>query len=398
MIKEKGTAFGGALLITGTCIGAGMLAMPVVTGQAGFFPSFALNFICWIFMYLTGLLFLETALWMQDGSNLLSMADRFLGPGGKRLGGIAFIFLYGCLLVAYLSGGAFSLMAIVQSASNFNLSYSAVLIFLAFATGIIIFLGDRIIDKVNLILMMGLVLAFGLFMATAFGEIEKAKLGFANWPLAFLATPTLFSVYGYHNIIPSITNYLKRDIALLKKAVFWGTFLPFIIYTLWQLLVLGSIPPEVLEETRREGMSITFAFQKITGYKWLSLLGVYFSLFAILTSLIGVSFSVVDFLADGLSIERHSRKRGMLCFLALMPPALFALYNPNIFVTAMAYAGGFGEALLNGLFPVGMVWVAKYRLGLESHLSKKWSKPLLFSLALFTCAVALFEFYQEFFN
>src|SRR5262245_57600883 len=36
--KPLGVA-GGSLIISGTCIGAGMLAIPVVTAQAGFLPS-----------------------------------------------------------------------------------------------------------------------------------------------------------------------------------------------------------------------------------------------------------------------------------------------------------------------------------------------------------------------
>ena len=36
----KGSVFGGSLLVAGTSIGGGMLALPVLTSLAGFIPSF----------------------------------------------------------------------------------------------------------------------------------------------------------------------------------------------------------------------------------------------------------------------------------------------------------------------------------------------------------------------
>ena len=46
-MKKEGSVFGGMLLIAGSCIGSGMLGIPIVTGVAGFFPSllmFAIDF------------------------------------------------------------------------------------------------------------------------------------------------------------------------------------------------------------------------------------------------------------------------------------------------------------------------------------------------------------------
>ena len=37
---------GGTLLVAGTSIGAGMLALPVVTALGGFFPAFFIYLLC----------------------------------------------------------------------------------------------------------------------------------------------------------------------------------------------------------------------------------------------------------------------------------------------------------------------------------------------------------------
>ena len=54
-----GHLIGGTLLITGTAVGVGMLALPVATGPGGFLPAVTIYIICWLFMLCTGLLLLE---------------------------------------------------------------------------------------------------------------------------------------------------------------------------------------------------------------------------------------------------------------------------------------------------------------------------------------------------
>ena len=70
-------------LVAGTCIGGGMLALPVATGMSGFLPSIAMMTLCWISMTLTALLLLEVSMWMEDGVHLISMTSRILGMPGK---------------------------------------------------------------------------------------------------------------------------------------------------------------------------------------------------------------------------------------------------------------------------------------------------------------------------
>src|SRR5271155_679249 len=96
---------GGILLVSGTTIGAGMLALPIVTGFAGFWPSVALFIVYWLYMTFTAFLMLETNLWMEEHTNLITMAKRTLGRGGQILSWIIYLFLLYTLTTAYLAGG-----------------------------------------------------------------------------------------------------------------------------------------------------------------------------------------------------------------------------------------------------------------------------------------------------
>jgi tyrosine-specific transport protein len=381
----------GVLLIAGTSIGAGMLALPVVTGVSGFIPALAVSTLCWIFMLITGLLFLEVTLWMPKDSNLLSMAGRFLGPWGQWIGGISFLFLYYCLMVSYLAGGA-PLFSTVLKFGGIQLSSTASFLLFAAFFGAIAFIGTRLVNRVNGILMIGLIVSYFFLIAIGTEEINYSWLSHRSWGLSLFAAPTLFSAYGYHNIIPSLTTYMNRDVKKLRWAIIIGTAIPFIVYSLWQFVIIGNLTLEDLEIAKQEGAPISQVLGQISNHPYLPTLGLLFGFFALVTSLLGVSLSMIDFLRDGMNVPNTKANRIGLTVLTFAPPALFASLYPHIFITAISVAGGFGEAILNGLLPILMFWIGRYiwKLPAKSYISK-------FSLSIllaFTGFIICLEIYQ----
>lgn len=389
-IANKPSVIGGALLLSGTCMGAGMLALPVVTGPSGFLPGLAISAICWLFMLATGLLFLEATLWMHEGANVLSMADRFLGRIGKWLGGIAFLFLYYCLLISYISGAA----PLVQNEFNLSLSQEWICGLLAAFFGLLVLWGTTAVDRINWILMAAAIISFALLMIAGSGTIDSLLLLRSNWKLFFVAAPTLFSAYGYHNLVPTLTFYMQRNSRALRLSIFLGTLLPFIIYSLWQWMIIGSLPLEIVQEAASTGVPITYALQESTGHPWVSFLGGFFGIFAIVTSLLGVALSMVDFLGDGMHMRRTGVHRLFLTVLVFIPPALLAMANPGIFLVAIGIAGGYGEALLNGLFPICMVWAGRYHYKLGGERQLFGGRVMLSFLLAITVFVVGLETYH----
>ena len=209
------------------------------------------------------------------------------------------------------------------------------------------------------------------------------------------AMPVLFSAFGFHNVIPSLCTYLKRDKKALRTAIFWGSVLPLVVYLVWQWLIIGAIPQEVIAETLESGTPITAAFESVTGEKYFALVGRFFAFFAIVTSTLGVSFSMVDFLGDGFSVEKRSGWRRIgLTLLTFAPPLVLAGLNPKVFTTALGVAGGFGEAFLNGLLPIGLLWVGKYSCKLKADLKWLENKGVLIFLAAYALFVIFLEIYH----
>src|SRR3990167_3617578 len=97
---------GSILLIVGTSIGAGMLALPIATAQLGFMGSLILLFACWFIMTAGAFTILEVNLWLPQNSNLISMARATIGPWGQIIAWVTYLLLLYSLLCAYIAGGS----------------------------------------------------------------------------------------------------------------------------------------------------------------------------------------------------------------------------------------------------------------------------------------------------
>lgn len=386
------------LLIAGTTVGAGMLGIPLVTGAAGFWPAVLITGLAWLYMLCTGLIFLEVSLWFPEGSNVLSMSKRFLGFKGKWFAGSMFCFLYYCLMVAYFAAGAPTLTGFIGDLFGVSLDGIPSYVIFGLIFAIIVGLGAKSIDRVNIMLIVAMIVAYFSLIGVGYNEINPERLRFTKWSGMLGSVPILFSAFGYHNIIPSLCNYLKKDRKILQISIFLGTFIPFIVYVVWQWLVIGTISQNDIELTLNQGKTAAQALQYVTGNSIVPMIATYFAFFAIATSLLGVAFSMVDFLHDAWKDSPISTRRSFLCLVTFLPPFLFVCVNPALFEKALSLAGGFGESIMNGLLPITLLWIGRYQMG---HREKKilwggkWSLALLY---LGGVLVILIEFKYLFFG
>lgn len=92
-----------AFLLAGGTVGAGIIALPVKTHEAGFIPTMVGLCCCWALMYVSALLLMELSLWYGEAANISSMAEDSLGTIAKFACVGVYLFVYGATLVAYIS-------------------------------------------------------------------------------------------------------------------------------------------------------------------------------------------------------------------------------------------------------------------------------------------------------
>ena len=382
----------GTFLIAGTSIGAGMLGIPLVTSGGGFAPAMTVSVIVYLFMMLTGLFLLEATLWLPNGASFLSISRKYLGRPGEVLTGLFFGFLYYCIMVAYFAAGA------PLFGSLFGVTGFWAYLLFGVVFGGIVAVSPKSLDLVNVVLTIAMCLTWLLLIGEGAGKIDTSLLQRSDWSLGWFAAPILFSAFGYHNVIPSLVTYLERDVRVLRWAIVLGTTLTFIVYSVWQWLIMGTLSPEVLAATLEQGRPVTEALREVAERPIVHTLGKYFALFAIITSTLGVSFSLVDFVGDGLKASRRGLSRIGLTLLTFGPPFLLALINPAIFDQALGIAGGFGEAFLNGMIPVCVVWIGRYWFKESLAHTTFGGKALLLLIFIMALVVMLMEVKLLFFS
>lgn len=381
-MQKHGGLLGGSLLVAGTTIGGGMLALPVLTSPAGFYPAIAIYILCWLFMTCTGLLFLELSLSLEAEANIVTMAEKTLGMPGKIFAWSIYIFLFYCLTLAYIVGLGNLFSGLLPS--TLPKFIGPILVVCLFAP--FVYVGAKLVGRLNIFLMAGLIFFYFCFVFIGTPWINWEQLQPRNWGLSLLALPIAFTSFAYQGTIPTLVSYLDRDATKLRLSIILGSLIPLITYIIWQGLILGIVPfhgEQGLKETLQEGQNAVYPLKNFIGNSNIYVIGQYFAFFALLTSFFGVTLGLLDFLADGLKVKKTSRGKLLLCALLFFPPLVLAIIYPNVFLQALDYAGGYGCALLLGLLPILMVWQLRYSKKEFKEIQLPGGKIVLILLLLF---------------
>lgn len=393
-MRDLSRLFGGTFLIAGTSIGAGMLALPVLTGLGGFVPSFFVYFSCWLFMSLTGLLFLEICLSLKEGANIITMVRETLGKKAVVVAVFLYIFLFYFLILAYIVGGGQFFFSLFDGTLSHSMCSFIFVLFLApFVCS-----GAKAVGHLNNVMMLGLVVSYVIFVLFGYSFVKTEYLKSCNWTYALLAMPVAFTAFGYQGTVPSLIRYMNRDYRKIRFAIVVGSFIPLVIYVIWEWLILGIVPigePEGIIDTLKKGQSAIYPLQYYLGNPWLFAVSQAFAFFALVTSFLGVSLGMKDFFADGLSRYHWKYEKPFLWGIVFIPPFLGSCFNSHIFLTALNYAGGIGCATLLGLFPILMAWKLRYQKKMKSDYRLWGGKLLLVILLIFVVLELGLELAQE---
>lgn len=383
--------FGGVLLIAGTSVGAAVLALPVNTAHIGVWNAISIFIVCWVFMTLGALYILEANLKVGAGANIISMAKDTIGIFGQGLAWITYLCLLYALTSAYLTGGSNWVEALAERFDT-HLSFNTQLIIMTTLSAMCIYLGTFIVDYLNRLLMLGLIGTYGFLAVVGMPELDVTLLEHATASLDLEPIPLIITAFGFAIVVPSLTLYLSGNSKNLIRIILIGSLVPLIMYIFWELLILGLIPydgPQGLNAMHlrdKPAADLSIALEAILNNRGIVHAARYFALFALITSLLGVTLSLFDFLADGFNLAKRRFQRVGLILLTFMPPFLMAKYFPGGFTYTLKF-GGIFVAILLGILPVWMVWQGRYHKKLSSEFVVPGGKPVLICTALFFCFV-----------
>jgi tyrosine-specific transport protein len=357
---------GGILLIVGTSIGAGMLALPVANVSAGFWPSSLLLLLCWALMTAGAFYILEVSLCMPRGSHMVSMAYHTLGRPGLIIAWLSYLFLLYTLLSAYISGGADVLSALLSYVHIYLQSWQASLIF-TLVFGLIVYGGIVYVDYVNRLLMFAKLVVYGLLVLCIAPYIQSTDLLHSNFQALGPALMIVFTSFGFAIIVPNLRDYFQDDVKTLKRVVLIGSLIPLFCYLAWDAVIIGSLPsygPNSLASLRYDPHTtsrLAVMLSLTVNNRLISSFFHFFTSVCMLTAFLGVSLCLNSFLADGLKMQQSGKEGRSLFALTFFPSLMIVIFYPGAYIYALSYAGLFCVILLL-LLPALMSYFGRKKL------------------------------------
>ncbi|NQZ82454.1 MAG: amino acid permease [Colwellia sp.] len=386
MITNK--TIGSMLIIAGTTIGAGMLALPIASAGLGFSTAIIVLLFAWLLMAYTALLMLEVHQHACTEATLNTLAKSILGKKGQIIANTSMIFLFYALCAAYIAGGGSQLQVNISDSLGIDVAPQVGSIAFAIIFGSIITLGTATVDKVNRVLfsIKIIVLAIMFYMLTPHVQTRHLLEMPLEQGLIISAIPVIFTSFGFHGSIPSVVKYIGVDIKSLRKVMIIGSALPLCIYLFWQVVSQGIMSQSNLLDS--EGLTGFIAsVSTILNTPSIGSAITIFADLALATSFLGVSLGLFDFFSDTLKRTDSKRDRLITASVTFIPPLGFALFYPQGFIAALGYAA-IALVVLAVFLPVAMVWVQrKQRSSNEGDYQVKGGVPALAIAA--TCGVAI---------
>jgi len=374
------------LMIIGTAVGAGMLALPVATAHANVETTIAMMLFSWTVMTIGACAILEVNLWFPAGTNLISMADKTLGKIFKQLTWFFCLLLLYSLLCAYLSGTGDILQGLLAYL-NIHLPRWSTTVVSLLLLALIVTRGVGAIDVANRGLMGVKLLAYAILVIAIAPHISLPHLSEGHYIYSTSTLMVVITSFGFANIIPTLRAYLHSDVKRLKHVIVGASLAALVIYLLWVFAVQGLLPREgtfglyPIADSASPNSLLMKGISALLGNEFLGDISKLFISICALTSFLGVSICLVDFIADGLQYEKKGFEGVKVFVFTYLPPLVVVLFAPGIFIKALSYAGLCCVFLLI-LLPVLMLYRGRYQ---QSHVGPKivpGGKALLIFVAL----------------
>lgn len=405
---------GGAGLVTGSTVGAGILALPAVTHSTGFGPTTGLLLACWAVLQLEAILIVEVNLscheklkkQQPDGTPippllLADMTRMTLGSIPEAITSSVYLMMSFTLLLAYIAkaGDIFD-SAVIQSTPLEAFILGPMLFTIPLATTFIRG-GTQGLEKTNRNLTGAMLVLFAAVVGWGFTQVpwELSPLSHADTSDVADLFPYMFLSLVYHDLVPVVCHYLGFNRTRILAAIILGSVIPLGMLLAFEAVCLGLVP-------FTEGVSVDPVAQLISSQGPVAgTVVAVFSLAALATSAIGTTLSVTSFWTTKLetltsinqmpfqlpqlpqlrdpsssaALKSRNKKSSLpqtdssadesasgpkpahVCavLLTLTPPTIASMSGTDIFMTATHLAGAYGDTALYGLLPPILAWAVR---------------------------------------
>ncbi|WP_102550719.1 amino acid permease [Vibrio lentus] len=370
---------GSSLIIAGTALGAGMLAIPMVLAQFGLlYGTLLMVLICFGTTY-AALLLLEATIKAGGGLGLNSIARKTLGKQGQLItNGLLYALLI-CLLMAYILGAGDLLSKLL---SNFGVDISATTSQITFTllAGAVVASGTGVIDKLNRALffvMLASLFATMVFLAPSMTQENLMQVTSHDHVDLIKTSAILFTSFGFMVVIPTLVSYNHEATdKQLRNMVIVGSLIPLVCYLCWLFAVVGNLSEEQFRSFKNVSDLMT-AFEAQS--PWVGNVLSTFTGLALLTSFFGVAMSLFNQNRD-----MFNQNTAVTYCISFILPLAGSLLAADKFLQVLNYAGII-LVFLAVFVPLVMVHKQRFMKVAEDRYSAEGGRPMMLFSLLFGC-------------
>lgn len=333
MINKK--LFSAVAVLVGGVVGVGIFGVPFVFAKAGFLTGLLFLIGLTALILAVNLAYGEVILRTDRPHQIVGYAGLYLGDFAKKFTFFVFVLgLYSALLAYIIVAGEF-LTNVVSLKFYFSSSSLGIVFFMIGAVAVAA--GLKTVAQIDFwaaLLYMVAVAALGLWGVS---QISFSNFTLFNKEFWFLPYGVIFFALTGMSSVVLQREILEGEEFFLKKAIWWGTLIPAVIYLFLAWAVVG-ISGEATSTEAIAGL-LPFLGQKII------ILGSLFGLLAIFTSFINLG----QILQESFQFDWHLNKF-WAWFLALFPPFFIFVLGVRDFINVIGLAGALAIGLQSVVF------------------------------------------------
>ncbi len=377
MESKKRKFFSTAFTLTGTIIGAGILGLPYIFAQAGFFIGLFWLVFLGLVMILINLYLGEITLRTKETHQLPGYSSKYLGRWGRKAMSIAIVFGIYSALVAYIIGEGQSLSKLLFENFEYSLFFG-----IAFWVLMTSFLSKSGVRRLKNFEFWGVISVIFIIFIVSFLLLPDVQMknitsldsfGIFNIFLPFGVV--LFALLGFDSV-PEMRLEIGDERKMLKGAILLGVLIPVVLYILFSFVFVGVLGRGAAEVA-------TLSFSGSFG-KFLFLLGI----FTMSTSFFVLSFALRDYFIFDL------KKRKISFFYVSIVPLIAYLLISFFGLAGFVKILGIGGAISGGVAGI-LILVMNIVSKKKGDRKPEYSIPINWWVIGFLSLIFLFGIIRE---
>lgn len=303
----------------------GIFGIPFSFAKAGFLTGFLFLIFVGALSLVVNLIFGEIILRTKEIHQFTGYAGIYLSRGAKILASFTwFLGIYGALLAYIIISGNFLFNIFI---SRFYLDPFAFSVWFFIFVSLAVLTGLKTVARFELFMVFFFILIVFLIFAFGFPKIDFQNFtSLFNQEFWFLPYGVLLFAYAGFSAIPIQRELIRSKLGILKKAIWWGSLIPVILY----LVFTGSIVGISGDTTSPDVVS---GLIDLIDYRVTFLISL-FGLLAIITSFLALAFALIETFRLDYGFKRLNAW-ALTCFI----PFILFWFGVRNFIEVISIAG-----------------------------------------------------------